>query len=303
MKAIIVFYVISIIDLKYFMYICTVKQYDMFEPVIKWTGSKRSQAESIISFFPDKIKTYYEPFCGGASILNRLISSSIKVEKYICGDINQGLIDLWNAIKERPFEISVRYRELWEELNSDNNIPRKRSFYESIRKRYNETRDPLDFMFLMRTCTNGTPRYNSNGMFNTSFHLKRDGISPDKLSSIIEEWSKKLNENNVEFVCCSYSEHKPNHGDFLYLDPPYAGTKGIYSGGINLDVFWNWIENLPCGYALSFNGTVKGNDNTFPVPKHLYDKHEMLYSGNSSFGRILGNDKNCVVEESLYIKY
>ena len=37
----------------------------MFEPVIKWSGSKRSQASEIISNFPKEIDTYYESFCGG----------------------------------------------------------------------------------------------------------------------------------------------------------------------------------------------------------------------------------------------
>ena len=41
-----------------------------FQPVIKWTGSKRSQSEEIIQYFPKEIDTYYEPCCGGASILN-----------------------------------------------------------------------------------------------------------------------------------------------------------------------------------------------------------------------------------------
>ncbi len=35
-----------------------------FQPVIKWSGSKRSQAKEIIKFFPQEIDTYYEPFVG-----------------------------------------------------------------------------------------------------------------------------------------------------------------------------------------------------------------------------------------------
>ena len=38
------------------------------QPVIKWSGSKRSQAEKIISYFPN-YDTYYEPFIGGGSIM------------------------------------------------------------------------------------------------------------------------------------------------------------------------------------------------------------------------------------------
>ncbi len=31
-------------------------------PLIKWTGSKRYLAETIVSYFPQDIDTYYEPF-------------------------------------------------------------------------------------------------------------------------------------------------------------------------------------------------------------------------------------------------
>ena len=66
----------------------------MFEPAIKWSGSKRSQAEEIVKLFPKEIDTYYEPFCGGCSVLRRLLSSDIKVNHYICSDLNGDLINL-----------------------------------------------------------------------------------------------------------------------------------------------------------------------------------------------------------------
>ena len=40
-----------------------------FQPVIKWSGSKRSQASEIIKYFPKQIDTYFEPFCGGAYVV------------------------------------------------------------------------------------------------------------------------------------------------------------------------------------------------------------------------------------------
>lgn len=55
----------------------------MYEPIIKWSRSKRSQAEKLLTYFLNKIDTYYEPFCDGVSVLRRLLSSDIKVKRFI----------------------------------------------------------------------------------------------------------------------------------------------------------------------------------------------------------------------------
>lgn len=274
----------------------------MYEPVIKWSGSKRSQAEEIIKRFPKEIDTYYEPFCGGASVLRRLFDSNIKVTKYVCSDLNDGLIDLWNKIKDNPQSVAVGYESLWLSLNKDDDKERKKWFFEQIRARYNFLHDPIDFMFIMRTTTNGMPRYNKNGEFNNSFHITRNGIQPNKLARIIYEWSDLLNNNNVEFICRSYDEIKPNENDFVYLDPPYANTKGMYYGAIDYDKLWQYLRELPCGYVLSFDGISGDIDNTYAVPKDLYDYHEYILSGNSSFKRTIGKSNDSIVYESLYIK-
>ena len=92
--------------------------------------------------------------------------------------------------------------------------------------------------------------------------LKRNGIIPETLEKIIYEWSKLLNKNKVEFMACSYDEIKPKEDDFVYLDPPYANTKGMYYGTIDYDKLWDWLINLPCKYALSFDGISGEEDNT-----------------------------------------
>jgi len=273
-----------------------------FEPVIKWSGSKRSQAESIVSFFPKSIKTYYEPFCGGASVMRRLLSSDIKVKHYVCSDINQSLIDLWNAIKDRPYDVVGHYRKLWTEMRAIDGIEGKKGYFYMVRSRYNETKDPLDFMFIMRTTTNGMPRYNKDGNFNNSYHANRDGMHPDRLSGILIDWCHALKSNNVEFINCPYCEINPEEGDFVYLDPPYANTKGMYHGAIDNGELWEWMNGLKCAYALSFNGISGDEDNTYEVPSNLYDRHEYIMSGNSSFKRIFGDSRNSVVMESLYLK-
>ena len=76
----------------------------MFNPVIKWSGSKRSQAERIKKFLPESFDKYYEPFIGGGSMLY-----AINPEKAVCGDICRPLIDLWNKIKNEPEQLAYEY--------------------------------------------------------------------------------------------------------------------------------------------------------------------------------------------------
>ena len=54
----------------------------MFKPVIKWSGSKRTQAHEIIRYLPTHFNTYYEPFIGGGSMLY-----AINPDRGVCGDI------------------------------------------------------------------------------------------------------------------------------------------------------------------------------------------------------------------------
>lgn len=274
----------------------------MYEPVIKWSGSKRSQAEKILTFFPKEIDIYYEPFCGGASVLRRLLDSDIRVKHYICSDLNSGLIDLWNEIINNPLEVSSYYKKLWNELNTDDDKQRKKEYFANVRDRYNKEHNPLDFMFIMRTTTNGMPRYNRNGEFNNSFHVTRNGIIPETFEKIIFEWSQLLKQNDVKFISCSYEDIKPTKNDYMYLDPPYANTKGMYYGTIDYEKFWDYLRQLPCRYALSFDGKSGDIDNTWNVPKDIYTTHEYLLSGNSSFKRTIGKSNDSIVYESLYVK-
>ena len=274
----------------------------MFQPVIKWSGSKRSQCQNIIKYFPKEINTYYEPFCGGASVLRGLLESDIKVKQYVCSDLNEGLIELWKLIKEDPVSVSNHYEKLWTELNQYDDKAIKRQYFENVRERYNKEHNPLDFMFIMRTTTNGMPRYNQKGEFNNSFHITRNGIDPERLRKIINEWSVLLNKNNVCFKCCSYDTIIPQKGDFMYLDPPYAGTKGMYFGGFDNKKLFEYLRKIDCSWAMSYDGISGKEDNTFEVPQDLYDEHLYIKSGNSSFKRVIGKSNDSIVYESLYIK-
>jgi len=270
------------------------------QPAIKWSGSKRPIAKEIAESFPDNINTYYEPFCGGCSVLYYLLNNcKITAKRYVCSDINNDLIDLWNTIKENPHEVIARYSKMWSDLKVLNIEDRRKYFY-TVRSRFNKEKSPYDFMFIMRTTTNGMPRYNKSGEFNNSFHITRGGMNPKEFETTITRWADLLNKNNVEFVCRDYSEINSDNEDVIYLDPPYAGTKGMYYGTIDYAKLWTWVKNQKGFVALSFDGRTTSTEYSDLVPKDIFKKHKLICSGNSSFRRTIGKSSSEYVYESLY---
>lgn len=284
------------------------------QPVIKWTGSKRTQADYIVNLIPDEIGTYYEPFLGGGSMLIRMLEEcdkgNKKVERFVASDLNADLINIFRIIKDSPDQLINDYAQrstILRGLDWD----KATEYYNLVRRTYNESNEsdilrPYLLFFLTRTCFNGLIRYNSNGEFNTSFHINRYGMEPYKMAKIICEWSNLLNKYDVKFVNTSYEYILPlvEQNDFIYLDPPYANlTAKMYQHEIfNNQKMFDMLRECPCKYALSYNGRVEDEDNTFNVPTDIYKKHEYINARNSAFRRIVSKD-NKQVHESLYMNY
>ena len=277
----------------------------MMQPLMKWSGSKRHQAKAITSFIQKDYKTYYEPFCGSCAVLVEILCSMPdRFSHFVASDLNKHLIDSYNLVKANPGKVADGYRQRWEELNSSgNSIEDKKAYFASVRDRFNRSHDPLDFIFIMRTTTNGMPRYNANGEFNNSFHVTRNGIEPDTFQKIVNDWSELLNRHNVQFINRTYADLCPCNDDFLYLDPPYANTKGMYFGNFDNKALFEWLGDVGCDYMMSYDGIAGEEDLTFGVPNDLYRRHVYLDSGNSSFRRVIGKDRHCDVKESLYLSF
>ncbi|MCD7802130.1 MAG: Dam family site-specific DNA-(adenine-N6)-methyltransferase [Clostridiales bacterium] len=267
----------------------------MIKPVIKWSGSKRSQAAEIIKYVPNSYGTYYEPFIGGGSILY-----AIHPDRAICGDICEPLISLWRRIKYDPVGLAEDYKVRWTRLQDEGYT----AYYE-IRDNFNRNHLPEDLLFLSRTCVNGLIRFNANGDFNNSLHHTRRGITPDSLKKIILDWSERI--QCAEFTPVDYAESSSSakEGDLIYLDPPYFHTKGRYYGTIDYDRFLEYLDSLTqkgVKYMLSFDGIRGESDYTIELPQNLYKRHVLIPSGNSSFKKVMDKE-NIQVFESLYLNW
>lgn len=266
--------------------------------LMKWSGSKDSQAKEIIKHIPI-ITNYYEPFVGGGSVFLALLELN-KIKNYYISDLNEDLINIYNLIKNEPLKLTETYNKHYIEFNNSD-IEHRKNYYYKIRKQYNENKTAEDFYWIMRTTTNGLPRYNKNKQFNNSCHFSRPGMEPNKVKSIILYYNELFNLNNINFYCSSYDNINIKENSILYCDPPYQNTKGMYFNNFDNETFINWLNNIKEKWILSYDGKVK--ENVFNHIKPNYKKHLYLESGNSSFRRVIGNSKDSVVFESLYLNY
>ncbi|MDA7982834.1 MAG: DNA adenine methylase [Alphaproteobacteria bacterium] len=117
-------------------------------PLLKWTGSKRSQAAQIAALAP-AYNRYFEPFLGGGALLYLLGRPGS-----VGGDSYAPLMDFWTMVRDDPESLIEDYRRQWKSLQAD--FP---DYFYLVRDRFNREQRPQDLNFLMRTCVNGIARF------------------------------------------------------------------------------------------------------------------------------------------------
>lgn len=262
--------------------------------LLKWTGSKRSQAARIASFAPSYDR-YYEPFLGGGALLYFLGRPGA-----IAADIYAPLIAFWSMVRDESERLISNYAEQWAALQA--NLP---EYFYVVRDRFNEQKKPEDLNFLMRTCVNGIVRFSKKGDFNNSFHLSRKGMLPQRFSTIVQKWSLHL--QGIEFRTGDFEETTADAktGDFIYFDPPYAGNKQRYIGDLDIERFYCVLDELNrrgVKWALSFDGVRGQTTYDYSPPPAIYKRKELLNSGYSAVAKVLNGPVE-LVTESLYLNY
>ncbi len=271
------------------------KPINIIEPVIKWSGSKRYVAPELSKYISNQ-KRYIEPFVGGGSML-----PFRQIPKAVASDIISELVNLWKQIKNSPDRVAHEYQVRWDRLQKEGH-----SVYYEVRDSFNKTKNEFDFLFLTRTCVNGLIRYNTNGEFNNSMHKNRPGINPKTFKEIILKWSYFIRD--VEFRKCDYRETlaDANKNDFVFLDPPYGGTKDRYTKTeFNLSDFYNELERLNsvgAKWILTFDGTAGSREYDYQLPKELFKHKTEIKTGNSPFTKSMRTSIDAVYE-SVYFNF
>ncbi len=186
--------------------------------ILRWAGSKRKLAKELLSLAPPEFEHYLEPFAGSAVLFFELLPS-----RGVLGDLNPEVIATYAAIRDDPREV-CRY------LTS---IPKTSEAYYRLRAINPNALSGVEraarLIYLMKACFNGVYRTNRQGLFNVPLGNKFFAL-PDEIA--IDAASRALSQ--IDLVCGDFVDavEGAEHGDFVYLDPPYSdGTRfrGEYS--------------------------------------------------------------------------
>lgn len=207
----------------------------VFVPPIKIQGIKTKIVPLIKeNVFLTKDTIWIEPFMGSG-----VVGFNVAPCKAIFADTNPYIIDFYNSIKSKVIT-SEKTRHF---LEKEGELLSKKDdvYYYEVRERFNKYHDPLDFLFLNRSCFNGMIRFNKDYMFNVPYGHKPNRFSKayiTKITNQIAHIEYLLKENDWTFICSSFEKtiKMADKNSFVYCDPPYIGR--------HVDYYDSWDEKF-----------------------------------------------------------
>lgn len=268
---------------------------------IPYQGSKRRLAQDIMFYFPDTITTFIEPFSGSAA-LSLATAYHNRAKHFIFNDVNGPLMCLWNSIINEPDRLAKYYEKLWLAQ-----LGRERRFYDLVRTRFNTTKHPYYFLYLLARCVKASVRYNADGEFNQSPDNRRKGKNPKTMRKDILMASSLL-KGKTSLMTEDYRIvlEQATADDLVYLDPPYQGTSlnrdPRYIRGVDFKQFIDQLNNLNTrniSYIVSYDGRTGNKHFGQTLPKTLDLEHIEIQAGRSTQATLLGQKE--ITYESLYL--
>lgn len=208
---------------------------EIIKSPINYTGSKyRILKKGLLNYFPKDINTFIDLFGGSGNV-----AINVDAKNIIYNDIIFYIPTLYNGWKNDNFEnikkyIDNRIKEF--KLSSEN----EKGFKE-FREEYNKTKYIYDLFILVCYSFNYQIRFNNNQEYNSSFGKTASTMNNNIIKNL-EIFIKTIQDKNIQFVSKDFRELKLNkltNKDFVYLDPPYLISCGVYQDGKRGFNGWN----------------------------------------------------------------
>ena len=201
----------------------------IFVPPIKIQGIKTKLLPLIKkNILPLDDVLWVEPFMGSG-----VVGFNLRPQRALFADNNPHLIEFYNALKSEKIS-SLIVREF---LTEQGKILSERGeeYYYEVRERFNKFHEPLDFLFLNRSCFNGLIRFNHEGKFNVPYGHKPQRFSKAYVTKIVNQ-VRYVEECffcfDWHFICQDFRETikqiENSNQSFIYCDQPYIGGHVVY---------------------------------------------------------------------------
>jgi DNA adenine methylase len=181
---------------------------------LRYPGGKSRACKILEKYIPEDVTCVVSPFFGGGSFENYLSKKGLNVRGF---DLNEPLVDFWQAWLHQKEQLFSRAREMSAEITSVSDKPRQKEIYEGWRKVVFETEDPFEravhYFALSRCCFSGLILI--SGVSYTNIPTKFSARALDNLEKI------DFRVESVERKNC-FETLEENRSSFLYLDPPYV---------------------------------------------------------------------------------
>lgn len=257
---------------------------------LNYTGNKYKLLSQILPLFPKNINTFVDLFAGSYTVGSNVIANN-----YVCNDMITYLIEFYKFLKNNDINgILYAIDEIIDLYKlSKTNI----DGYNFLRDEYNKNQNPLLMFILVCYSFNHQIRFNNNHQFNSSFGKNRSSYNNSIKQNLIEFTTAIKNQNidfyNLDFrECINHLELDCN--DFIYIDPPYLISTGVYNDGNR--GFKNWtsadeeellqlldkLNNSNIKFALS--NVLKNNNQENTILKKWstkYNIHHLSYTYNN----------------------
>ena len=270
---------------------------------IPYQGSKRSLAPIIGNYVPADIDVWFEPFAGSAA-MTLWAAKNRRVRRMVIADSLYEMTQLWAEIVSLPDSVADRYERVWTgQMNA------REDYFNSVRARFNEYRDPVDLLYLICRCVKNAVRFNARQQFTQSVDKRRLGMRPDKMrAAVLQACHLLRGRTEVRTGDWLETTRDATSADFIYMDPPYLGTS---IGRDKRYAEWMSQERLIAGlqefrsrdlrFCLSYDG--KSGERTYgpPLPTNLAMTQLLLHAGHSSQHTL--NGIKAETYESLYLSH
>lgn len=175
---------------------------------------------------------WIEPFLGSG-----VVGFNVQPKRAFFADTNPHIINFYQEINRKRITPAIVKKYLVSE--GAKLTQQGEDYYYQVRTRFNQSHEPLDFLFLSRAGFNGVIRFNSKGEYNVPFNHKPERFAPAYVTKVVNQ-VRAIYElcqfNDWQFACQDFSATLAlaESGDFIYCDPPYAGR--------HVDYFNSWDD-------------------------------------------------------------